>query len=438
LTRRKPLFPPVDPATNKRPKCKGRQKTGFTGVSGHIKIRRRRYQYAKTGNHVPVDDLIDRAGRRATLALRELCCMLNSGAGSFEITAKHLRKAAGVCLSGETIRKMVEAAGEQAGKMTESGLMRPVWSVSQCSEQGTGAGQSGATTYVGMDGFMSPVITREEKEKRRKKTNAKRRLRGKKARKLPRMKPGSEGPHHYKETKLVTFYNQDKKRRQVSVTRGGCDAAGLLLARDAKRLRFETARERVAIADGAAWIKSTFLRQDIGNEMLILDFYHFSEHVHEATRAVHGQVRPDRGNEARAREESHLNWTERLEQRETAEGQAKARQLTTLAKEKGYDAVWRELMDWRADVGLESHRAAIDRLAGYVSERKENLDYPAYLARGWDIGSGPTESMCKLIPSRVKGRGRRWDADNSEAIMNLEALEQSGQTEEFWRLQTLC
>ena len=39
--------------------------------------------------------------------------------------------------------------------------------------------------------------------------------------------------------------------------------------------------------------------------------------------------------------------------------------------------------------------------------------------RGWDVGSGPMESMCGVTTDRIKGRGRRWD--NAGAMMGLEA-----------------
>ena len=38
-------------------------------------------------------------------------------------------------------------------------------------------------------------------------------------------------------------------------------------------------------------------------------------------------------------------------------------------------------------------------------------------AKGWQIGSGPTEATCKVLTVRLKGSGMRWDADNAEALM---------------------
>jgi hypothetical protein len=63
------------------------------------------------------------------------------------------------------------------------------------------------------------------------------------------------------------------------------------------------------------------------------------------------------------------------------------------------------------------------------------IKYPAFGAKGWQIGSGPTEATCKTLTARLKGSGMRWDADNAEALMALEALTQSGQWTGYWKSQ---
>ena len=72
-------------------------------------------------------------------------------------------------------------------------------------------------------------------------------------------------------------------------------------------------------------------------------------------------------------------------------------------------------------------RSAADGLLNYVSERRDMIRYPDFLGKGWQIGSGPTEATCKTLTARLKGSGMRWDADNAEAVMGLEALSQSDQ-----------
>ena len=56
---------------------------------------------------------------------------------------------------------------------------------------------------------------------------------------------------------------------------------------------------------------------------------------------------------------------------------------------------------------------------------------PAALAKGWDIGSGPTRAMCKNLTLRLKRPGMKWDTDNAAALMNLVAVRESGQWEQY-------
>ncbi|NIA06996.1 MAG: hypothetical protein GWP14_05040 [Actinobacteria bacterium] len=58
----------------------------------------------------------------------------------------------------------------------------------------------------------------------------------------------------------------------------------------------------------------------------------------------------------------------------------------------------------------------------YVVKRVNITDYPSYRKAGYDCGSGPTESFCGTLTTRLKGRGMRWDRDNAEAIMALGSL----------------
>jgi len=49
-------------------------------------------------------------------------------------------------------------------------------------------------------------------------------------------------------------------------------------------------------------------------------------------------------------------------------------------------------------------REALRQLSQYVGKRRVPLDYPAFLARGLDLGSGPTESYWKVPRARGSGR----------------------------------
>ena len=66
----------------------------------------------------------------------------------------------------------------------------------------------------------------------------------------------------------------------------------------------------------------------------------------------------------------------------------------------------------------------MDGLMLYVAERRILLNYPECDQKGWDVGIGSRESMCGAMTRRLKLRGMRWDRDNAEAMMALEAVEQ--------------
>ena len=68
-------------------------------------------------------------------------------------------------------------------------------------------------------------------------------------------------------------------------------------------------------------------------------------------------------------------------------------------------------------------REAWQEVVTYFRNQRHRMDYPAYLAKGWQIGSGPVESACKLvINARMNGAGMRWSHEGADAIGHLRAL----------------
>ena len=57
---------------------------------------------------------------------------------------------------------------------------------------------------------------------------------------------------------------------------------------------------------------------------------------------------------------------------------------------------------------------------------------PEFLKHEGDIGTGPMEAQCKATTRRIKGSGMRWDLENAEALVGLEALYQSHQWDQWW------
>ena len=174
----------------------------------------------------------------------------------------------------------------------------------------------------------------------------------------------------------------------------------------------DKAQDKVAVVDGAEWIRNQIRAQSLPLDAVGLDFYHLAENVHKARRAVYGE-------EAAA----------------DAPGHAWAVEVLHRARHHEYvefeEAVWDWALSWRG-----AKRKAGLALLNYISERDDMIRYKEFEEQGRQIGSGATESMCKATTLRVKGVGKKWDGDNAEAVMLLEALDQSGQWENHWGLPT--
>jgi hypothetical protein len=86
----------------------------------------------------------------------------------------------------------------------------------------------------------------------------------------------------------------------------------------------------------------------------------------------------------------------------------------------------------RKKVRSKAKKESLRLLRQYILDRREMVDYRQALARGWDIGSGPTEAACKNLTLRLKRTGMKWDTDHAAAMMNLVALRESGLWTDYW------
>lgn len=341
-----------------------------------------------------------------------MACRLNLASRNFDKAAENLGRAAQIHLSGEFLRQIVESEGKAVG--AAKAAARPLdWTASDCPAlDAEGQPTERSRIYLGSDGVMVPHVTDAEKRTRRERTKAKRRRCGKRRRALPRARPGADGP--FKEFKIVLCYDDAAEHRLVSVTRGDCEQAGRLMRRDAGRVGLDKADDKVGVVDGSEWIKNQIKRQSLPLDDVGLDFYHLAENMHKARRAIYGEEDP---------------------KDEKAPGNAWVGQVLHTAKHQGYEALRTQLQEWKSGLRGASRRQAAEQLLNYVTDRREMILYPKFQELGRQIGSGPTESMCKATTQRIKGRGRRWDGDNAESIMALEALEQSGGWQSYWEAQ---
>jgi hypothetical protein len=176
----------------------------------------------------------------------------------------------------------------------------------------------------------------------------------------------------------------------------GQEAVAEPLRHMAGRVGMNEARRWIAVCDGGSGLED-LLRRHFGRiDEVILDFYHASEHLGGFAKAWHG-------GDAEAAEAAHAAWSHRL-------------------KHEGGAAMlaWLEGLDLDADPRA---RGAWEEVVTYFRNQHHRMDYPAYRAKGWQIGSGPVESACKLvINARMNGPGMRWSHEGADAIGHLRGL----------------
>ena len=344
-----------------------------------------------------------------SVGLRQIACGLAlNGSSSFAREARLMDKLGMGPISGEKLRQVVEAEGQAVQEAQPQHSFPLTWQARGCAD----ATGEGSRVCVGVDGVMTRQVTDEEKRKRRQKVAGKRRARakaGQPLKPLPKRKTGADGP--WKEVKIVGAYSQEHRHRHWRSTVLNHLMATVLIGQVARRVGLSLAQATVAVVDGAEWIQAR-LRECLPDlTAIILDFFHLSEHVYAATRDAFGEG--------------------------TAQASQWADRLLTAIRREGF-----AVFDALRGQCLTEHghspdaQAALTGLRQYVGQRQDMVNYPYFEAQGWPIGSGPTESMARVLTSRVKGRGRRWDAPHIAAVMALQALEVGAEWDPYWQAQS--
>jgi hypothetical protein len=361
-------------------------------------VHRTVYWSAQNGTFIPADQWLGLAEHRFSPGVREMGCR-EALHCPFEVASENLQRTAQLSINGRSLREMVETQGRAVGAAQRSGSLRPAFTTADCTA---------GTLITGADGVMVPLVTDQQKQRRRETESAKRiEQRRSSSASVGRPRRGSDGP--YKEFKLVAFYDPDKSHCHVVGTAGDGEAAGGLMRREARRLGLSRAKVKYAVSDGAEWIAHQYRRQLPMLDEHILDYYHLREHVVQTSHGLYG------------------------------EGTKKAEQW----REELMGCVWEQgslVMLDRLGPYLRTHRAGpkhevLESLRDYVGKRVAMTDYPTFRQLGYDCGSGPIESLCGRLTDRLKGPGMRWDKSNAEAMMALASLYHSGLWNIYWKSQ---
>ncbi len=319
--------------------------------------------------------------------------------GGFVDTGDRVVESVGVTIDDEVLRRLTEGIGAVAEAQTQAAMARvargqPAWTADdpvEAPESGVLAVEvDGVFVHRDDDGHDMKVVT------------------------VAPLGPGVEVDADTGRERLAwgrASYGAGFEEAQAFWGRGHVEAGR-------RGLGTAAVRTVVARGDGAEWIwrhARAFLALPGVELVEIIDLYHAYEYLWAVGNAVFGE-----GTAAAAA------WVEPLKTRLYTEGAAPLHTaLTTLA---------RTVCVPTANVAAESAAAtAVRRAIEYVTTNAARLDYPAFMARRFPIGSGAVESRCKsLVQARTKGAGMRWSAAGAQQVVSLRALHRSGRGDAFW------
>jgi len=162
------------------------------------------------------------------------------------------------------------------------------------------------------------------------------------------------------------------------------------------RRGLDSAAAVAAVQDGAPWLQG-FVDYHRPDAVRILDWPHAAEHLTAVAEACFGGG---------------------------MQAMRAATRLRTWLWQEGPTRVCAVLDGWQR---AHPAQAALATAIAYFRERRAHLDYPAFRAAGWPVGSGATESGHKqVMQARMKRAGMHWSRAQVNPLLALTLLEHNG------------
>jgi hypothetical protein len=334
---------------------------------------------------IPWDEALGLSRQALTPGSRELVCLVGAVDSFGEAAKVVLRKTSGLRVCESTVERTIEAVGHEIGRRWADGETFGAgtpWPWHREAEGKTCAYVSLDLTGLAMQGPNGAAAE------------------GRMAAVGMVYNPVPEDPSRW--ANPAASRTPEFRARYVAGLEGQA-ALGEPLRKQAGQVGMDRAERWIAVSDAGAGVEDR-PRVNFGRvDAVILDFYHVSEHLGDRARALYP------GDES-AREE----WLEPLCHR---------------LKHEGGEVVLKELRGLPTD-GREAVRKVHGEVLGYFENHVHRMDYPAYRAKGWAIGSGPIESACKtVIGKRMKNGGMRWGEDGADEMSHPRALFCSGESQ---------
>jgi hypothetical protein len=361
-------------------------------VVGPVEYQRPYYVCAQC-HHAPnpADASLGVEHKEFSPGVRRMMAVVGSDA-AFGLGREQLELLAGLQVSTKSVERQAEQIGAAIRQLERAEIQRSVQ-----LELPIPLGPSIPILYVEIDGTGIPVVRKETQG---------------------RIGKVEGQPAHTREVKLgcaFTSVGVDKENRPIrdeaSTTYTGAietaEEFGCRIYREAFQRGWPRARVKVILGDGAIWIWNLAAEQFPG-AILIVDFYHASEHLHKLSRLLFPTD-----------EAARRGWTTSI------------LDLLDNGKIELLVAVLRSLLSERPELAEK-----LETEAEYFQRNADKMRYPEFRAQGLFIGSGVIEAGCKTLGARLKQSGMFWTVEGANRIIALRCCRLSGKFEDFWDAQS--
>jgi len=377
------------PRCRESARFKGYRSKCVVSLLGEVRVLRSYYHCARCGvGQFPWDGVLRLASHSLTPGAEEVVALAGIQDAFDPVAERMLRTMSGLSLSGSTVQRTTEAAGQRLGQRLETcgGFGSP----QQWAWHRDAAGQTCAYVSLDATGVM---------------------MQG----------PGgakAEGRMAY----VGMIFNPQPRAVEDDAVSKPCDGVrylaghytldelGQQMRRQAEHVGLAAAQQWVALTDGGnglePWIDAHFPLA-----AKILDFRHATEYLANLAKAV------EHGDAADAR---LTTWCHSM-------------------KHEGGAGILRILNDLDRRRLTKAARQQHHTTTNDIRKNVERMNYPEYLRRGWQIGTGAVESACKrVVNRRLCAGGMRWSESGSNNVCHLRALfcSDANQWESFWRSPT--
>jgi hypothetical protein len=349
---------------------------------------------------VPLDEMLKIGPGGLSPALEESLSLMG-GCMPFRLAVRTIKNLLGVELPAKTGQRVTDRVGAELEAQQQAAIQR-AWTTDEFPPS---EGPAPETLYVSTDGTL--------------------------------VRLGAQ----FHEVKVAAFYRAEERHTRdggtelhavdttyVAAVQEPAEEFAKRVLIEGYRRGWQRARKVVVLGDGAAWNWTHIAAQvppEVPEIVEIVDFYHASEHLWAAAKAVLGE-----GTTAAKM------WVE------TQEGEL---------LQGGVERVIRAVADWWVQTGAEREqlvslgeekaqdlpepRKTIRQTWTFLTNNRERMRYDDYRRQGLFIGSGTVESACnRLIGARLKQSGMRWSQMGAQQVVQVRAavLSDRDRWESFW------